>query len=304
MTSGSGSPPVAASVLFLRMRSAGPGEELLAAARAASEGWDPRRRVVLEAPHGFAIVGDIPPQKALEAARRARAQLPQDALGVGLHHGAVHTEPGLDGLRVTGEGIATAESLASFPAAHPIVASQAFRDALALQAPPQAENLRAAGEMVDAQLRSHALHVFDPAAARDRRLRRNLLAGSGLALLLAAGWAGRDARLRYEAGRRPAVIHLAIRPSGEVFVDGEHHGTTPPLVQLSLPAGPHAIEVRHGKAQPLRLQVQLQPGEEMQLQHVFAAPSLPPRRPTRQPAPREPTPREKLERAIERYKFW
>jgi hypothetical protein len=308
MTATPGSPPVAASILFLRMRSPaaatagqeGPGEGLLAAAQAAADGWDPQRRVVVESPQGFAILGDVPPSDALAAARRARDRLSQDALGLGLHHGEVHTEPGRDGLRVAGDALATAEALASFPAAHTILASQPFRDALAQQAPRQAEDLRAAGDMVDAQLRSHPLHVFDPAAARDRRLRRNLLAGGGLALLLAAGWAGRVGRQRYEAARRPAVIHLDIKPNGEVFVDGQSMGTTPPMVELSLPAGPHAIEVRHGKAQPLRLEVQLQPGEQMQLQHVFPPPAPPPpRRP-----PRQPTPREKLERAIEKYKFW
>jgi hypothetical protein len=308
MTGGSGSPPVAASVLFLRMRSSaqeGGGGDLLAAARAAADGWDPQRRVVLEAPQGFAIIGDVPALKALQAAQRARNVLPQDALGVGLHHGDVYTEPGHDGLRVSGEGLDTAEAVAAFPVPHPILATQAFRDVLAAQAPRAAENLRSGGEMVDAQLNSHALHVFDPAAATGRRLRRNLLAVGGIALVLGAGWAGRVIRLRQEAARRPAVIHLDIKPHGEVYVDGQHLGTTPPLVELSLAPGPHAIEVRHGKAQPVRLEVQLQPGEQMQLQHVFPPPPpVPPRRAPRPAPPREPTAREKLERAIEKYRFW
>ncbi|MBE7368258.1 hypothetical protein [Ramlibacter pallidus] len=301
---------MAASVLFLRLRSAsqdGDGDRagLPAALRSAADGWDPQRRVVLEAPDGFAIVGDIPPLKALEAARRARAVLPQDALGVALHHGSVHTEPGHDGLRVAGEGLDTAEALAAFPAAHPILASQAFRDALERQAPRAAEDLRAAGEMMDAQRQTHPLHVFDPAAASARRLRRNLLAGGGVLAVLGLGWAARMARLRYEAARRPAVIRFDIRPDGEVHVDGQHVGTTPPLVQLALPAGPHAIEVRHGKAQPLRLEVHLQPGEEMELHHVFPPPAPVPRRAPRPAVPqREPTAREKLERAIQKYKFW
>ena len=47
------------------------------------------------------------------------------------------------------------------------------------------------------------------------------------------------------------------------------------MLDLKLPPGPHSIEVRSGRFQPLRLEVQLQPGEEMQLRHVFAAPTAP-----------------------------
>ena len=102
------------------------------------------------------------------------------------------------------------------------------------------------------------------------------------------------------------MIHLDIKPNGEVYVDGQHHGTTPPLVELSLQPGAHAIEVRHGKAQPVRLEVLLQPGEQMQLQHVFPPPPpVPPRRaPRPYVPPREPSAREKIERAIEKYRFW
>ena len=45
-----------------------------------------------------------------------------------------------------------------------------------------------------------------------------------------------------------------------------------------MPPGVHAIEVRSGRFPPLRLEVELQPAEELQLRHVFAAPPAPPRR--------------------------
>ena len=54
-------------------------------------------------------------------------------------------------------------------------------------------------------------------------------------------------------------------------------GATLPLVDLKLPPGPHSIEVRSGRFPPLQLDVHLQPGEEMQLKHQFAAPAAPPR---------------------------
>jgi hypothetical protein len=169
---------------------------------------------------------------------------------------------------------------------------------LAQQEPRQAENLRAAGEMVDGRLRPHALFVFDPSTGRSRSLRRNVLAAGGVALVLGAGWAARVVRERREAAaRRPAVVVLNIRPSGEVFVDGERKGVSPPLVQLSLPPGPHAIEVRSGRSQPLRLQLHLQPGEQMQVSHVFPAPPAPRRPPAPRPKPKPTNP-------FERFKFW
>ena len=67
----------------------------------------------------------------------------------------------------------------------------------------------------------------------------------------------------------------------------------PPLVRLSVPPGPHIIEVRNGRFKPLSMQVHLQPGEEMHLKHVFAAPPAPARR----ARPKEPG-------VLDRFKFW
>jgi hypothetical protein len=308
MTSDSGPAPVPASVLFLRLRAADGGAGALQAGwrdllvptlQKALAGWDGAHRVVLDAPDGYAIVGDVPPSVALASARLAAQHAPAAALGIGLHHGPVRAVRDTGGTHVMGDGLETASALAGFAATHPIVSSQSFREALAEAAPRQAEDLRPAGEMVDERLRPHALFVFDPDAARGRTLRRNLLAGGGLLVLLGAGWAGRVARERYEAAaRRPATIQLDIRPFGDVFVDGEHKGAAPPLVKLSLPPGPHSIEVRSGRSQPLRLQVQLQPGEVMQVSHVFTQ-LPPPRRPQPRPQP-QPSPFERLER----FKFW
>jgi hypothetical protein len=313
MTTLAGPVPVLASVLSLRMRGFGGNatqqasrrEQLLATARKAFAAWESRRGVVLEAPDGLAFVGDIPPSVALQAAAIAAQDAPRSALGIGLHHGPVHLVTGDDGTRVTGEGLEMAAALAGFGNAHGVVTSQSFREALSAGAPRQARELRAAGELVDEQMRKHPVFVFDADAASRRAVRRNVLMAGGLLLVLGAGWAGRVAREQYEAARRPAILHLDIKPSGEIFVDGELKGTTPPLADISLPAGPHTVEVRSGRFPPLRLEVELHPGEELQLKHVFAAPPPPPRRRAApaQPA-REPTPLEKLERAVERYKFW
>ena len=311
MTVESATLAVPASVLFLRLRGwseslpseqARRREQLAGTMRSALAAWAEDRRVVLEAPDGLAVVGEGDPATALQAAQLA-AQATQDpALGIALHHGPVRAVGGApEQARVHGDGVETAAALAGFSATHPVVASQSFREALALRSPRQAEDLRAAGEVVDERLRSHALFVLDPVPARRRNMRRNVLGVAGLLLLVGAGLAGREARERYEHVRRPGVLTLDIKPGGEVFVDGESKGTAPPLIKLWLPPGPHVIEVRSGRYPPLRTEIQLQPGEEMELKHVFTAPPAPRRA---KPPARQPGTMDRLEKTIEKYKFW
>jgi hypothetical protein len=304
---------VPASVLFLRLRGWGdnlPSEqsrrrtELAATLRAALAGWREDRRVVLDAADGLAVVGEADPAIALKAARLAAQGSKDTGLGIGLHHGPVRASgESLTEVRVQGEGVETAAALAGFGAEHPLVASQAFRDALAVASPRQADSLRADGEVLDERLRAHTLFVLDPLPARRRAVRRTITGLLGLALLLTAGLAGRQARERYEEAHRPAMLVLDIKPGGEVFVDGESRGSAPPLVRLSLPPGVHLVEVRNGKSPPLHTEVQLQPGEEMELKHVFPPPPPPPRKAKAQPA-KPPSTGEKLDRFIDRYKWW
>lgn len=283
MTETTGQAAMAASVLSLRMRGVGadPAQrdgrrvQLLAAAKKAVLAWDPGRRVVLESPDGLAFVGDVPPSVALDAASIAAREAAGASLGIGLHHGRVEIVNEGDTPRLRGEGLEMAAALAGCSDARSIITSQSFREALVASAPRDAADLRPAGEIVDDHLRKHSIFLFDAEAARDRSVRRTVLAAGGLVLLLGAGLAVRTTREYYEAARRPGTIHLDIKPSGEVFVDGQSMGTTPPVLDLKLPPGPHSIEVRSGRFQPLRLEVQLQPGEEMQLRHVFAAPTAP-----------------------------
>jgi len=304
---------VPASVLFLRLRGWGddlPSEqsrrrtELAATLRAALAAWAEDRRVVLEAADGLAVVAEADPAAALKAARLAAQNSKDSGLGIGLHHGPVRaTGESLAEVRVQGEGVETAAALAGFSAEHPLVASQAFRDALAVSSPKQADSLREAGEVLDERLRAHTLFVHDPLPARRRAVRRTITGLLGLALVLTAGMAGRQARERYEEAHRPAMLILDIRPSGEVFVDGESRGSAPPIVRLSLPPGVHLVEVRNAKAPPLRTEVQLQPGELMELKHVFPPPP-PPGRKARPATPKASSAGERLDRFIDRYKWW
>jgi eukaryotic-like serine/threonine-protein kinase len=65
------------------------------------------------------------------------------------------------------------------------------------------------------------------------------------------------------------TVSLAVTPWGEVLVDGIMYGVSPPLTQLTLPAGTHTIEVRNGSFPPFVLQIDLAAGEKIQLQHRF-----------------------------------
>ena len=117
------------------------------------------------------------------------------------------------------------------------------------------------------------------------------------------------------AGHQPATQNVAMQPGeqrsvtvplqgiygevtvraqpadAELFVNGQSRGTANQKLQLVTAA--HTIEVRNGRFKPLSMQVQLQPGEEMHLKHVFAAPPAPARR----ARPKEPG-------VMDRFKFW
>jgi hypothetical protein len=246
--------PVPASVLFLRLRAfhehpvgeqARQRERLLAAARLALAPWAADQRLVLEALDGLAVVSRGEPRLALAAARAAAAACTDADVGIGLHHGTVRVDgDAATGASVSGEGLETAAALAaSATPTQALVLSPAFRAAL---------------------------------SARHRVLRRTLLGLAGVGLVLGTGVAARARRLRIAAAHRPATIALDLRPQGEVYVDGELKGTAPPLARLSIPPGPHSIELRSGRSRPVTMQVHLQPGEELALKHVFAAPPAPP----------------------------
>jgi hypothetical protein len=283
MTAIPGPATVAANVLFLRLpgfagqpvaEQARRRHELATIARSAAAAWAGDARIVLDAPDGLAIVGRGDPWAALEAARLAAAGAPANTLGIGLHHGPVHAiADAACGARLTGDGLDTAASIAGAGnGQHPFLASLPFREAVAAQSPQRASALRPAGEFVDHRLRAHALFAFDPAAIPGQLRRRAVLGAVAVLGILGVGVAARAARQRYVAARRPALLLLDVQPSGEVWVDGVLQGSTPELARLPLPAGPHTIELRNARAKPVRIEVQLQPGEELKVNHVFPPP--------------------------------
>jgi eukaryotic-like serine/threonine-protein kinase len=65
------------------------------------------------------------------------------------------------------------------------------------------------------------------------------------------------------------TVTVAVAPWGEVVVDGAVQGVSPPLTQITLPPGPHTIEIRNGSFEPFVARVELKPGEKIHLQHRF-----------------------------------
>jgi serine/threonine protein kinase len=76
------------------------------------------------------------------------------------------------------------------------------------------------------------------------------------------------------APAKPALAKLSIKPWGEVFVNGESRGVSPPLKSLSLPAGDYRIEIRNGDYPVHTENLSLKSGQALSITHAFVdAPS-------------------------------
>ncbi len=132
---------------------------------------DPAGCIVLDASDGVAIVVLRDPPGALRLAGRALAATAAGLpLSAGLNHGAVQLSGGkTEGM--AGDGIAVAASVAEFATPPRLLASRAFRDALADSAPGLEASLVPAGTFTDPGLRTHELFSPDAGAARRRAWR-------------------------------------------------------------------------------------------------------------------------------------
>lgn len=71
------------------------------------------------------------------------------------------------------------------------------------------------------------------------------------------------------ATAQPALLHLAVSPWGEVFVDGKSRGVSPPLRSVELTPGKHTIEIRNASFPIYLRRVDVRPGERMRIRHRF-----------------------------------
>jgi eukaryotic-like serine/threonine-protein kinase len=63
------------------------------------------------------------------------------------------------------------------------------------------------------------------------------------------------------------VLHVA--PRGDVYIDGKHTGTAPPLSVIELPPGTHKVEIRNSTQLPYLSYITLQAGASHTVRHTF-----------------------------------
>ncbi len=246
-------------------------------------------RIVLDVPDGAAVVVLAGPKEALDIAERSQAGAADLLLCIGVNYGPVSpVDDDFRGPGLVGDGLVTAMTLSQATVPGRLLASRSFREALEAAAPGRARELKHAGVFTDASLRAHELYTLDPRAARAHQRRRIAFGLVTVIAILMAGFgvrAMRSAAVPAPAPApaaiapapppappvpiSPAVIEFAIRPQGDVYVDGLLKGTAPPLARLEVSPGPHTIEVVHGKFAPVYLEVELAPSEVVTVKHAF-----------------------------------
>jgi class 3 adenylate cyclase len=68
---------------------------------------------------------------------------------------------------------------------------------------------------------------------------------------------------------KPGTVKLAIQPWGEVYVDGNRRGVSPPMKSLKLAPGKHQVEVRNGSFAPYKQTVVVKSNAETTVHYVF-----------------------------------
>jgi serine/threonine-protein kinase len=62
---------------------------------------------------------------------------------------------------------------------------------------------------------------------------------------------------------------LSVTPRGDVYIDGKHAGSAPPLSVIELPPGRHKVEIRNSTQLPYLSYITLQAGASHSVQHTF-----------------------------------
>ena len=244
-------------------------EAIVAVSTAA---FPPEERILLDTISGAAIVVLGNPKGALEVAERSLEAATGLPLCIGVNHGPIKVATSEGGEQVLeGDGIASADTVADFSTPSLLLVSRSFRDALAEAAPDLEASLRPAGTFTDARVRAHELLTPMKDAAVSRRRRFLAMGVVSVVGLLGTGVVVRDAVKKNAKSGPPSVLMFDISPRGDIFIDGDAKGKTPPLTQLRISPGSHTIEVRNGSNPPLTLDVDLKPGEQMTITHSFSS---------------------------------
>lgn len=268
-------PPAHANVAFLRIPrfdaravadQAAAKQALEARARDAVASLAPADRAILDADDGLALVVFGDPARALATVESLTAGA--EPLQVGINYGPLAlTTKGPDG-RVFGDGLAAAAAAARFATVERPLVTQDFRRALETTNPSRAAAFAPAGDFTDTRVRLHSLYAVDKARRAQARRRALRHGAAGVAAIL---FLGVSARLVHHVffPTQPAIVALAIKPRGEVWIDGALRGRTPPLADIELAPGRHVIVVRNSGYAPFELEVRLRAGERRTIAHTF-----------------------------------
>jgi len=71
---------------------------------------------------------------------------------------------------------------------------------------------------------------------------------------------------------RTAKLQFAIKPWGEIYIDGRSRGLTPPIKELSVSEGTHRVEVRNGSFPGYASDIEVKAGARVPITHAFGAP--------------------------------
>jgi hypothetical protein len=67
-------------------------------------------------------------------------------------------------------------------------------------------------------------------------------------------------------------IQFAIKPWGEIVIDGKKRGVSPPVKELSVPEGRHRIEIRNSTFSGYAGEVDVKAGRSVSIAHSFTPP--------------------------------
>jgi serine/threonine protein kinase len=74
------------------------------------------------------------------------------------------------------------------------------------------------------------------------------------------------------AAGKTGKVQFAIKPWGEIVVDGKKRGVSPPMKELWLPEGRHRIEIRNGSFSGYAGEVEISAGRSAHIVHSFTSP--------------------------------
>jgi hypothetical protein len=71
------------------------------------------------------------------------------------------------------------------------------------------------------------------------------------------------------AQKGPGRLELAVNPWGEIFVDGQSRGVSPPMRTLEISPGSHTIEIRNSTFPSHVQKVEIKSGDAVRIRHRF-----------------------------------